>query len=86
MENHNGHFALAIPAVLPNGDGSFKPCPEVLTEAEAIQFLRIDKQRSDPKKTLRYYREKKKLKATKIGKNLLYSRKKLDEFIEEMSK
>lgn len=29
------------PVVLPDGNGGFVPCPEVLTEDELIQFLRI---------------------------------------------
>ena len=28
-------------AVLPNGNGGFTPCPELLTEDEVISFLRI---------------------------------------------
>ena len=29
------------PAVLPDGNGGFTPCPELLTEEELIVFLRI---------------------------------------------
>jgi hypothetical protein len=29
------------PSVLPNGNGDFTPCPELLTEEELIVFLRI---------------------------------------------
>jgi len=29
------------PAVLPNGNGDFTPCPELLTEEELIVFLRV---------------------------------------------
>ena len=28
-------------AVLPDGNGGFTPCPELMTEAEVIEFLRI---------------------------------------------
>ena len=28
--------------VLPDGQGGFTPCPELLTEAEAIRFLRLE--------------------------------------------
>ena len=66
---------------LPSG----KSCPELLTEAEAAQYLRIDNQTAKPTRTLRYYRERKKLKGTRIGKNLLYSRRELDRFIEQMT-
>ena len=29
------------PAVLPDGNGGFTPCPELMTEDEVILFLRI---------------------------------------------
>jgi len=29
------------PTVLPDGNGGVRPCPELLTEAELIAFLRI---------------------------------------------
>lgn len=29
------------PAVLPNGNGDFTPCPELLTEEKLVVFLRI---------------------------------------------
>lgn len=31
----------SAPAVLPDGNGGFIPCPELLTEEELIRFLRI---------------------------------------------
>lgn len=33
--------APAVPTVLPDGNGGFTPCPELLTEEELIRFLRI---------------------------------------------
>jgi hypothetical protein len=74
----NDIFAIAV---MPDG----RPAPSVLTEAEAIKYLRLDSQKADPARTLQYYRDKKLLKATKIGKNLLYSRKELDRFVETMT-
>lgn len=85
MNGNNEKIVVSAPAVLPDGNGSFTPCPEVLTEDEAIRYLRIDKQKADAVKTLAYYRGQKLLKVTKIGKNLLYSRKALDEFIEVLT-
>ncbi len=32
---------LIATAVLPNGNGEFTPCPELLTEEELVIFLRI---------------------------------------------
>lgn len=74
-------------AVLPDGNGGFAPCPELLTEDEAIRYLRLDIDGpTKPENTLRYYREKKKLKGTRIGKRVLYTRKALDEFLGKMTK
>lgn len=77
---------ITVVAILPDGNGSYTPCPEVLTEDEAIRYLRLDSQKNtDPANTLRNYRDKGKLKATFIGKNLLYSRKELDRFVEVLT-
>lgn len=59
------------------------PTPEVLTEEEAIQFLRLDIDGpKNPKTTLQYYREQGLLRACQIGKNLRYSKTELLRFIE----
>ena len=72
--------------VLPDGSGGFTPCPTLLTEAEAIRYLRLDVDGPEhPENTLRYYRERKKLKGTRIGKRVLYTRKSLDEFLDLMT-
>ena len=86
MESTNKNTVLYAAAVLPDGNGNFTPCPELLTTEEAIRYLRLDIDGpAKPENTLRYYREQKKLKATKIGKKLLYSRKALNEFMERMT-
>ncbi|MHC4232195.1 MAG: helix-turn-helix domain-containing protein [Planctomycetota bacterium] len=54
--------------------------PELLTEREAIVFLRID-QENNPERTLKYYRDKGQLRAVKIGTNLLYPKQELLSFI-----
>jgi hypothetical protein len=74
-------------SVLPDGCGGFQPCPELLTEAEAIRFLRLDEEGgpSDPSLTLRYYREKKVLMSTHISKTIKYSRRELERFIEKLT-
>jgi hypothetical protein len=54
MGNHETHEAVVqwpdervrchdvmVPAVLPDGNGGLRPCPELLTEEELILFLRI---------------------------------------------
>ena len=84
QETFNTYPAQAL-SWMRDGNGGWIPTPSVLTEEEAILYLRLDKQKANPKKTLQYYREKKILKAAKIGNNLLYSRVALDKFVEIMS-
>lgn len=60
-------------------DGSIMP--ELLTEEEAILFLRLDKERK-PARTLKYYRDKGRLRGVKIGTNFLYPKSELLKFIE----
>ncbi len=85
-QQNNNNPVFTTTTVLSDGNGGFVPCPELLTEKEAIRYLRLDIDGpAKPENTLRYYREQKKLKATKIGKKLLYSRKSLNEFMERMT-
>ncbi len=71
-------------SVLPDGNGGFTACPEVLTEDEAIRYLRLDGA-PNPSRTLKYYRERGVLRATSIGRRLLYRRVELDGFIERQT-
>jgi len=78
-------YELKAQAVLPNGDGSFTPCPELLTEDEAIRYLRLDVNGPrNPSGTLKYYRDQGVLRAIRIGRNLRYPRKELDHMIERL--
>lgn len=62
------------------------PVPDLLTESEAIQFLRLDIDGpDDPSRTLKHYRDKGLLHPTKIGKKLTYSKRELLNFIDEMT-
>ena len=64
---------------LPNG----KIMPELLTEQEAIHLLRLDTDTvKNPHRTLKYYRDKRQLKGTRIGNNFCYTKKELLAFIE----
>ncbi len=79
----NENLMVPAPAVLPDGNGGFGPCPEVLTEEEAVRYLRLDiGGPKNPANTLRYYREKGKLKGTRIGNRVRYTRKQLDAFLD----
>ena len=74
------------PVVLPDGNGGFTPCPELLTEEEAIRFLRPDAIAvEDPASTLRYYRKKGLLRATQVGKCIRYRRVELENFLEKIT-
>ena len=62
------------------------PCPELLTEEEAIRYLRLDTvDISAPVATLRRYREQSKLRATQVSKRLFYRRVELDRFLARLT-
>ena len=63
-----------------------RPCPEVLTEAEAATYLRLDLiDVKDPAATLRYYRDQGLLRATQIGKAVRYRRVELERFLDRLT-
>ena len=41
MIDHCHHTMRGTAAVLPDSNGGFTPCPDLLTEDEVIRFLRI---------------------------------------------
>lgn len=74
------------PVVLPDGNGGFTPCPELLTEDEAIRFLRLDGiDVKDAGNTLRHYRKKGLLRATQVGKCIRYRRIELEKLLERLT-
>ena len=75
MSNHNDYIATG-PVYMP--DGSIMP--ELLTEEEAIVFLRLENE-NNPTRTLKYYRDKDQLRAVRIGNNLLYPKQELLNFV-----
>ena len=85
MKLNDNDILLMPPAFLPDGNGGFLPCPELLTEDEAIRFLRLDvKGPKNPKGTLKYYRDQGVLRAVKVGKKLVYPRTELNTMIEKL--
>jgi hypothetical protein len=77
---------LVMPAVLPDGNGSFMPCPELLTEDEAVCYLRLDiDDSSNPEQTLKYYRDKGELVAIRVGRKNRYRRQDLVNFLAHKS-
>ncbi len=72
-------------AILPGNPP--EPCPELLTEEEAIRYLRLDVGGSaKPSLTLRYYREKGLLRGTRVGRKLRYRRTELDRLLENLTR
>ncbi len=78
MCKDNEHNVISSVSYFASG----KPVPEVLTEEETVQFLRIDTTGvKNPHLTLRYYREQGLLQATQIGKKLFYTKQALLQFL-----
>lgn len=81
----NSVNTVIAPAILPDGNGGYVPCPELLTEDEAIRYLRLDANGcNNPKATLKYYRDQGNLRGVQIGKKLVYPRKELDLMVERL--
>ena len=81
----NGHTSLNNttiyigPSYMPDGS----PVPDLLTEEEAIKYLRLDENGlKNPKNTLKYYRDKDMLRGTRVGHKYCYQRKELLEFLD----
>jgi hypothetical protein len=64
----------------PNG----KPVPEVLTEQETIEFLRLDDGPKNPEMTLQYYRTEGLLRGIRIGRRMRYTKTELLRFLERL--
>jgi len=59
------------------------PVPDVMTEEEAIKFLRLDDGGTKhPATTLEYYRSEDLLRGTRVGKRLRYLKSELLRFLE----
>ena len=82
---YNSANSVIAPAVLSDGNGGYTPCPELLTEDEAIRFLRLDVNGPrNPAGTLKYYRDQGVLRAVRIGRNLRYPRRELDSMVDNL--
>jgi hypothetical protein len=81
MSENNGHFGF-VP-LMPDGT----PAPAVMLESDLIRFLRLNELGiNNPGNTLRYYRERGKLKPTRIGGRNCYTIQAALDFLEEMTK
>ena len=78
-DNNNGNICQNQVSLFPDGT----PIPYLLTEQEAIIFLRLDTDTvKNPSRTIKYYRDKGQLRGTRIGNNYCYTKKELLAFID----
>jgi hypothetical protein len=71
-------------AFLPGPQAS--PCPELLTQDEAVRYLRLDLiATNNPGETLAYYRRRGLLRATQVGKCVRYRRVEIERFLERIT-
>lgn len=62
------------------------PCPELLTEGEAVRYLRLDIiDVEEPAETLRRYRKQGLIRGTQVGKCVRYRRAELERFLERIT-
>jgi len=75
---------LCAVRILPGDPPTF--CPELLTEEEAIRYLRLDTVGIDhPADTLRRYRERGLLRGTQVSKRVFYRRVELDRMLDRLT-
>ncbi|MFQ5592471.1 MAG: helix-turn-helix domain-containing protein [Phycisphaerae bacterium] len=78
---NESHSGPVLPGAPP------QPCPELLTEEEAIRYLRLDTITglSNPGETLARYRAQGMLRGTQVSKRVFYRRVELDRFLERVT-
>jgi len=78
-EEFNGYSG---PSYFPDG----KTVPDLLTEEETVQFLRLDTDGpSKPELTLKYYRDEGLLVPTRVGKRNRYLKTELLKFLNKLT-
>ena len=92
MNNTNKDNIVSMPeplirtqAVLADGNGSFTSCPELMTEAELVRFLRIPEvsQSSNYQNVIENLRKTRGLPRLRICNKVLYPKKAVLEWIEK---
>ena len=75
---------LVTPAVLPDGDGGFTLCPELLTEEELIRFLRIreSSNSNNHHNVVEHLKRTRNLPRIHVCNKALYPRKAVEQWIE----
>lgn len=92
MDDHLQAPGVLPPAFRRESDGRIvqvapaMPCPDLLTEEEAIRYLRLDAIDVDnPEETLRRYRKLGQIRGTQVGKCVRYRRKELERFLDRIT-
>jgi hypothetical protein len=74
------------PAQRPAGFQPGDACPDLLTEEEAIRYLRLDLiDIKNPDETLQRYRKEGHLRGTQISKKVFYLRNELDALLQKLT-
>jgi hypothetical protein len=76
---------LMTPVVLPDGNGGFMPCPELMTEEELIVFLRIPEisGSNNHHNTIEHLKRIRNLPRIHICNKTLYPRQAIQKWIEQ---
>jgi len=84
FQNSDKPFILYVsPSYFPDGR---TPVPDVLTEPEAIRFLRLDMCKlKNPYMTMKYYRAKGLIRAVRLSKRNFYTKTELLRFLDDLT-
>jgi hypothetical protein len=85
-ETNNNHVSTSF-AIIPDGEGGFKPCPELMTESEVINFLRIPEisNSRDYHNVIEHLRKFRNLPRIHICRKTLYPKKAVMEWMDRES-
>ena len=85
MIDHHQQIKLDIAAVMPDGNGGFTPCPELLIEDELIKFLRIPQisNSKDHHNVIEHLKRYRDLPRIQICNKVLYPTQAIREWIEK---
>ena len=83
----NSQHDIPYPTILPGPDGNYRPCPELLTEAELIDYLRIPEvsHAQDYHNVIANLKRMRDLPCVHICNKTLYPLKAVREWIEKMT-
>ena len=83
-QSNHPNTATHVP-ILPGA--YLQPCPELLTDEEAIRYLRLDTidGLKNPKESLARYRASGMLRGTQVSKRVFYRRIELDRFLDRLT-